>query len=612
MVGRSLRIGEIHADTWVAHEGRQGPLSNPQDGPQAEKAHHAEEREQPPLREASDDEHTAGAERDPEVQEIVRQLDLLGISMSETACRAIIERLLSTEHPDSRALDITKVDICRRLGLKYLPSNAEIIANLRADEKPALLPLLRRKPVRVASGVAVVAVMTSPSSCPKESPCTYCPGGPKQGTPQSYTGHEPAAMRGSQNQFDPYLQVTNRIGQLQEIGHTVDKVDLIVMGGTFPSTPISYQTNFIKGCLEGIVGERASNLDEAKKKAETGRIRNVGITVETRPDWCRQQHVDSLLNMGVTRVELGVQNIYDDIYRIVDRGHTVGDVVEATQVLKDSGLKVCYHMMPGLPGSSRERDLEAFRTIFRDERFKPDMIKIYPCLVLKGTKLYDEWKSGKYSPYDAEEAAELIAEVKRFIPRWVRVMRVQRDIPANLIDAGVRKSNLRQLVEERLKRSDERCQCIRCREIGIRWIRDHVAPDLDSIETLIHKEKASEGEDLFISVEDTQNDILIGYLRLRQPSDNTHRPEIHKQNAAIVRELHVVGPLAPVGLRLKESWQHRGFGSHLLHEAERIAKEELDAKKILVTSALGTKRYYAKLGYAPDGPYMSRDLRQPY
>jgi elongator complex protein 3 len=531
--------------------------------------------------------------------------------MSETACRAIIERLLSTERPDQRALDSIKVEVCRGLGLKYIPGNAEIIANLRADERAVLLPLLRRKPVRVASGVAVVAVMTSPYPCPKESPCTYCPGGPEQGTPQSYTGHEPAALRGSQNRFDPYLQVTNRIRQLQEIGHLVDKVDLIVMGGTFPSRPISYQTDFIKGCLDGVAGETSSNLEEAKRRAETSRIRNVGITVETRPDWCRRQHVDSLLDMGVTRVEVGVQTVYDDIYRIVERGHSVEDVVEATQTLKDSGLKVCYHMMPGLPGSGRGRDLEAFRTIFRDERFKPDMIKIYPCLVLRGTKLYEEWRSGRYSPYDAVEAAELIAEVKRFIPRWVRVMRVQRDIPAGLIVAGVRKSNLRQLVEERLRSSGWRCECIRCREVGIRWIRDHVAPDFDSIETLIHREKASEGEDLFISVEDIRNNILIGYLRLRYPSERAHRPEIRGRKAAVVRELHVVGPLAPVGLRLKESWQHRGFGSHLLHEAERTAREDLDAEKMLITSALGTKRYYAKLGYAPDGPYMSRDLRQP-
>jgi len=223
-------------------------------------------------------------------------------------------------------------------------------------------------------------------------------------------------------------------------------VELIVMGGTFPSMPLNYQEHFVQRCLDAVTKKKSSSLEEAKKGAETSQIRNVGITVETRPDWAKENHVDHMLSMGVTRVELGVQNVYDDIYEQVGRGHTVQDVVEATRILKDSGLKVVYHLMPGLPGSSFERDLKGFRRIFTDSSFKPDMIKIYPCLVLKGTKAYEWWIQGKYQPYTTEEAAQLVFEVKKIVPPWVRIMRVQRDIPAFLIEAGVDKGNLRQMV----------------------------------------------------------------------------------------------------------------------------------------------------------------------
>jgi len=415
-------------------------------------------------------------------------------------------------------------------------------------------------------------------------------------------------MRGLQSSFDPCLQVENRLRQLRAIGHDVDKVELIIMGGTFPSTPLPYQKSFIKGCLDAVTGQSSSSLEQAKAAAETSRIRNAGITVETRPDWARPEHIDNMLQMGVTRVELGVQNIYDDIYTLVNRGHTVQDVVEATRALKDAGLKVAYHLMPGLPGSSFQRDLEAFKKIFTDADFKPDMIKIYPCLVLKGTKAYEWWRNGEYEPYTTEEAADLVVEVKRFVPPWVRIMRVQRDIPAYLIEAGVNRGNLRELVQRRLRELKLRCRCIRCREVGHRWLKDRVKPDLNNVQILTVKEKASEGEDLFISVEDPVNDVLIGYLRLRIPSQKAHRPEINSEPCSIIRELHVYGPLVPVGKHIAKAWQHKGYGELLLKEAERISQEEYDLKKILVTSALGTKKYYKRHGYNYDGPYMSKIL----
>jgi elongator complex protein 3 len=409
-------------------------------------------------------------------------------------------------------------------------------------------------------------------------------------------------MRGAQNAYDPYGQVTSRIKQLLAIGHEVNKVDLIIMGGTFPAAPPEYQNWFVKGCLDALAGDESEALDKAKARAEHEGIRNVGITVETRPDCVNVEEVDRLLNLGITRVEMGVQNVYDDIYEFVERGHIVGDVVEATRQLKDSGLKVCYHMMPGLPGSSRERDLEGFGALFDDPSFKPDMLKIYPTLVMEGTKLHDWWREGRYTPLSTEEAVELVADMKELVPPWVRIMRVQRDIPSNIIEAGVDKSHLRQLAQERLAERGSRCRCIRCREVGY---RDGVKPD--EIEVIHVLYEASGGGEVFISAENETLDILVGFLRMRIPSERTFRPEI-SPGSAIVRELHVYGEMVSVGNNSADGWQHKGWGRALMSEAERIAREDYDFKKLLVMSALGTKEYYASLGYHRDGVYVSKNL----
>jgi len=530
--------------------------------------------------------------------------------MNREACREIIESLMQIPQPTKEDVNIIKVEVAGKQGLACVIPNSELIKCLNLCEKRKLLPVLRRKTTRTISGVTIIAVMTKPWPCPHAGPCAYCPGGPSQGVPQSYTGHEPAAMRGIQNQYDPYMQVRSRITQLEAIGHVVDKVELIVMGGTFPSTPTDYQEGFINGCLDALLGTETRSLQEAKRIAETSRIRNVGITVETRPDWAKRKQIDHMLSMGVTRVELGVQNVYDDIYRHVNRGHTVKDVIEATRMLKDSGIKVLYHLMPGLPGSSFERDLEGFKTVFIDGNFKPDMIKIYPCLVLEGTKVYEWWKNDEYTPYSTEEAVRLIVEMKKFVPRWVRIMRVQRDIPAYLVKAGVKKSNLRQLVWKRLEQEGLRCHCIRCREVGHRWLKGNVRPDSENVQIFLMREKASEGVDVFISAEDPVNDVLIGYLRLRIPSETAHRPEVVAEPCSIVRELHVYGSLVPVGKHVDKAWQHKGYGAVLLSEAERLSEEEYDKQKVVVISALGTKRYYMRFGYKYDGPYMSKILEK--
>ncbi|TRO59293.1 tRNA uridine(34) 5-carboxymethylaminomethyl modification radical SAM/GNAT enzyme Elp3 [Candidatus Bathyarchaeota archaeon] len=519
------------------------------------------------------------------------------------ALREIIDILLSKPNPSRRDLEEAKFEVTRKYNLGYIPSNSSLIRLLDDDERERLIPLLRRKATRAMSGVNVVAVMTKPLACP-HGRCAFCPGGPENDSPQSYTGHEPAAMRGAQNEFDPYAQVRSRIEQLEAIGHMVDKIDLIVMGGTFPASPIDYQRWFMQGCLDAITMEESGSLEEAKLNAETSEIRNVGITFETRPDQLEPCNIDGMLELGGTRVEIGVQNVYDDIYKLVDRGHTVQQVVDGTQVMKDAGLKICYHMMPGLPGSNFQRDLEGFKTIFNDSRFKPDMLKIYPTLVVKGTRLYEWWKNGEYTPFTTEDGIELITKMKQMMPPWIRVMRVQRDIPLHQIEAGVTKSNIRELVKEKLTELGTRCNCIRCREVGHR-AREGTQIDLDTLGITHRTYEASGGTEEFISAED-QNQTLIGFIRLRIPGENPHRPEITPKTG-LIRELHVYGEMTPVGEDAQD-WQHQGWGEQLMNEAEKIAHEQYDMEKMIVMSALGTKEYYGRLGYSKEGVYVSNRL----
>jgi len=517
--------------------------------------------------------------------------------------REIIDILLSKPNPTSRDLQEAKFEVTRKYNLGYIPSNSELIKLLKDPERTRLISLLRRKPTRALSGVNVVAVMTKPYPCP-HGRCAFCPGGPDNKSPQSYTGYEPAAMRGAQNAFNPYDQVRSRIEQLEAIGHTVDKIDLIVMGGTFPASPPEYQTWFMKGCLDAITLKPSNSVEEAKLNAETSAIRNVGITFETRPDCLSPRDVDNMLELGCTRVEIGVQNVFDDIYSLVERGHTVQHVVDGTRVMKDAGLKVCYHMMPGLPGSSHERDLEGFKIIFNDPRFKPDMLKIYPTLVVKGTKLYDWWRRGEYTPFTTEDAINLLVKVKQMVPPWIRIMRIQRDIPLHQIEAGVNKSNLRQLVKNRLKELNASCNCIRCREVAHR-AREGIEVDPDSLEITHRVYEASGGVEEFISVED-ENETLIGFIRLRIPGETPHRPEITSRTG-LIRELHVYGEMTPVG-KTPHDWQHQGWGAALMREAEKTAYEKYGMNRMIVMSALGTKEYYKRLGYEQEGVYVSRPL----
>lgn len=473
--------------------------------------------------------------------------------------------------------------------------------------------LRSRRPSRVLSGVTVVAVMTAPYPCP-HGKCAYCPGGPEYGTPQSYYGDEPALMRALRVGYDPYEQVRVRLRQYEYLGYRPSKVDVIVMGGTFTALPEHYQEWFVTSLFEAFNRypedrpEKLPSLEEAQLRNETARIRVVGLTFETRPDHISEYVVNRLLYLGGTRVEIGVQSIYDDVLRIVERGHTVKETIKATQLLKDSGFKVVYHIMPGLPGSNFERDLEMVRELFENPDFRPDMLKIYPTLVVKGTKLYQWWVEGRYKALSDEEAVELISEMYRYIPKWVRIMRIQRDLPAQYIEAGPKKGNLRELVELRALSKGIKINEIRFREVGRSLLLR--GKKLTNVEVLVTEYEASGGVEVFISAEDIQNDVLVGLLRLRIPSEKAFRPEIDSKTA-IIRELHVYGPQLPVGEKPRDiDTQHLGVGAKLLKKAEEVAYSKYDKRKILILSGIGVREYYRKLGYwrEKNSPYMMKLL----
>jgi elongator complex protein 3 len=511
--------------------------------------------------------------------------------------RNIVDAILAGHIKTEADLEFHKKAVSSRLRLPSLPSNADILGFASPEERESLKMLIR-KPTRTLSGVAVIAAMTSPARCP-HGVCIPCPGGvdAEASSPQSYTGREPAAMRAAQHNFDPYDQVTARLGQLDEIGHPLDKAELIIMGGTITSRPIGYQHWFIKRCLEAMNdytkpqsgSHEWQSFKDVAATNETAPVRNVGTTFETRPDWCRPEQIERMLSLGATKVELGVQSTRNSILERMRRGHTVEDIILANTALREAGLKVGFHMMPGLPGSTPEIDLEVFKDLFEASCFRPDYLKIYPTLVVQGTELYRMFQKGEFSPLGDEEAALLVSRIKALLPRYVRLQRVQRDIPAHLIVAGVKKSNLRQLAGQRLKERNEMCQCIRCREAGLRRV------SYADIELKHEVYKACGADEHFLSYE-SQEDTLVGFLRLRLGF------------VARVRELHVYGPMVPIGTR-NDGWQHRGYGASLVEAAEEIARDA-GYSELAVTSGIGARAYYRRMGYELKKHYMVKTLEK--
>jgi elongator complex protein 3 len=514
--------------------------------------------------------------------------------------RKIIELLIKSEGLDHRKVDKIIKNVCKKHGLSEMPSKVEILDFCKPNERKKLIDFLTTKPSRTISGVSVITVVAKPSPCP--GTCIYCPRGVN--APQSYTDLEPAIQRGIRNRYDPFLQVKDRLNQYKITGHFADKIEFIILGGTFPALDIKYQESFAKSMFDALNNKKSENLTEAQRLNETAKHRCVGLTIETRADYCFKNHISQMLRLGTTRVEIGVQSIYPEILKKVRRGHTVKDVIQATKLTKDSGLKCTYHIMPGL-FVNLKRDLEQFKILFKNENFRPDSLKIYPTLVVEGTELYDLWESGEYHPLTTEDGIKLISKAMKYIPKYCRIIRVQRDIPSNKVVAGIKKSNLRELVEKECEKKGIKIREIRYREVGHKSEKG-ILPDPDKIKLCKFDYDASDGKEVFLSFEDVKNDILIGFLRLRISSD-PFRSEIDK-NSGLIRELHVYGPTVPIGTKKSEVWQHKGIGKKLLNEAEKISKENFDMKKIIVTSGIGAKEYYKKFGYKKDGVYVSKNL----
>ena len=515
------------------------------------------------------------------------------------ACKSIAEQIESSKN----LLSLKQVlKVARRVASEYhlytIPKNEHIIHYLQDHRYRRLLMV---KPAKTASGVAVIAVMPKPYVCP-HGRCIYCPGGVEFNTPLSYTGTEPATKVAQRFSYDPYQQVRSKIEQLQSRGHDTGKTEVVIVGGTFPFMPADYQMEFAKSCYDGLNGKKSFTLQQAITINETADNRCVGFTVETKPDYCRESHIDLMLELGVTRIEIGVQSLNNNVYRLVNRGHTLNDVVYAFKTARDAGYKIVAHMMPGLPGSSSKKDIQDFKRLFEDDAFKPDMLKIYPTLVLEHTGLFNLHRSGKYEAYSEEELINVIVEAKKAVPEWVRIMRIQREIESEDIIAGPKSGNFRQVVFEKLRQQGYRCKCIRCRETGLQ--RRYPSED----EVILRRKdySASGGSEIFLSYETKAGDTILGFLRLRKVA-RPHRAEL--DGSAVVRELHIYGQAVGIGRSDRgDSYQHRGLGMKLLKEAERISKDDLGADKIAIISAVGTRQYYKKFGYQQDGPYVSKRL----
>ncbi|MBS1268560.1 MAG: hypothetical protein MAG458_01291 [Nitrosopumilus sp.] len=517
------------------------------------------------------------------------------------ACSEITQNLLLINQPSKKQVKEEIIKICTKYALERIPKNYEILSTVKESEFNKLKKVLLRKPTKTASGVAVIALMPKPFACP-HGRCTYCPGGIEFNSPNSYTGKEPSSLNAIENEFDPKLQITSKIEKLISFGHEPTKMEIVIVGGTFPFMPISYQTNFIKSCYDALNGTSSKNLEEAKTNNEHAVIRNVGFTIETKPDYCKKEHVDRMLEQGITRIEIGVQSLQERVYQRTNRGHDYKDVIESFQISKDAGYKIVSHMMPGLPTMTPKEDIIDFKKLFSEPQLRPDMLKIYPSLVIENTPLYDEFKAGKYNPYSDEDMIKVLTEVKKEIPKWVRIMRVQREISPKEIIAGPKSGNLRQIVHQNLAKLGLTCKCIRCREAGL----TNKKSESEDIKLNRIDYDSSEGKEVFLSFED-KDESIYGFLRLRKPSDKAHRSEIGK-DSCIVREIHVYGKSLKIGDKGEDEIQHSGLGKRLMSEAEKISNEEFHAKKILVISAVGTREYYQKLGYSLYGPYMSKKL----
>jgi elongator complex protein 3 len=533
-----------------------------------------------------------------------------------SACAEIVNTLIQEheaqydESKPKKDINLNKLrgQMAKKHRLSNQPPLTAIISAVPEHYKKYILPKLIAKPIRTSSGIAVVAVMCKPHRCPHiaftGNICVYCPGGPDSDfeySTQSYTGYEPTSMRAIRARYDPFEQARGRVDQLKSLGHSVDKIEYIIMGGTFMSLPQDYRDGFISQLHNALSGyTNTTNVDEAVLAASQSTMKCVGITIETRPDYCLDTHLSSMLRYGCTRLEIGVQSLYEDVARDTNRGHTVTAVAHTFCLAKDAGFKVVSHMMPDLPNVGMERDLYQFQEYFENPAFRTDGLKIYPTLVIRGTGLYELWRTGRYKNYTPNALIDLVARILALIPPWTRIYRVQRDIPMPLVTSGVENGNLRELALARMKDFGTTCRDVRTREVGINEVKNKIRPS--QVELVRRDYVANGGWETFLAYEDPKQDILIALLRLRKCSTvTTFRPELTSQPSSLVRELHVYGMAIPVHGRDKAKFQHQGYGGLLMKEAERIARNEHGSAKIAVISGVGVRGYYERLGYWLDG-----------
>jgi elongator complex protein 3 (tRNA carboxymethyluridine synthase) len=533
----------------------------------------------------------------------------------DLACKEIARRICEVAESKLPVVSTILRQVSSEFHLKHIPRHHDFMKYL--PENCTLRSSLKIRPVKTASGVAVVTVMASPYSCP-QGRCIYCPGGVEFNTPLSYLGSEPATKIAQAHEYDPFEQVTAKLNALTINGHDSGKIELIIIGGTFPFMTKKYQHDFAKACYDALncdlKMQRSSTLEDAMSINEISNHKCVGLTIETKPDYCKRSHIEMMLRLGVTRVEIGVQSLRNEVFKITNRGHSLDDVIESFKIARNAGLKLVAHMMPGLPGSSPKKDLDDIEQLLYDPHYRPDMLKIYPTLVLRNTGLHKMYCSGRYTPYTDEEMVKILVELKKKIPSWIRIMRIQREIETKDIIAGPKEGNLRQIVLQRLHSEGHTCKCIRCREIGL---RSGISTDQQSFRLNRLDYKAAEGQEIFLSYETEDGSALLGFLRLRKVTGSVES-ELHSYGChdnqtrvvAVVRELHVYGQMLSVGRKANYmSWQHRGLGKLLMAEAEQIAKCEFGVDDLSVISAVGTRKYYEKLGYNRNGHYVTKILR---
>ncbi len=530
--------------------------------------------------------------------------------MKKSNIKKIILKALKAPLSDIKSLEKIKREFAieeKEMFIKNAEINKvylEMLAKKEIAPNENLQKLLITKKIRTLSGVAVIAVLTKPSTCPGK--CIYCPD--EKNIPKSYLSNEPAVMRAIKTDFHPYKQVQSRMKALQFNGHSTDKLEMIIMGGTFSYFPSQYQTWFVKECFRAandfpkdkLSAKQKSSLKIEKKKNEKTKNRIIGLTLETRQDYITPKELVKFRMLGATRIEIGTQNIFDDILKKNKRGHSVKATIRATRLLKDAGFKINYHLMPGMYGSSPKRDLKMFKEVFNNSNFQPDLIKIYPCVVTDNSELFQMWKRREYTPLTNDGAKDLLKKIKSTVPQYTRITRLIRDIPKESIIAGPNISNMRQIMQQ----EHVHCECIRCREVG----SDFTQKDKIIFDRINYN--ASGGKEIFLQYVSPDKMKLYAILRLRIPSKNNEMETLIPalSNSALIREVHTFGKLAKINKTDSTSPQHIGLGKKLLKKAEEIIRKESTLKKIAIISGIGVREYYRKFDYKIEDEYMTKIL----